>query len=154
LRERLRQSGIRYLDASGNCYIRAGHSVLFVDERKVSRQRRSGLSGLWKPTGLRFLFTVLVKPEVLQADYRMIAVACRLSLGTVAGLMQELERSPYFKKVKGVWQVNDRESLLARWLDHYHSHLATTASGALSFCARALAQALGATRRVRCILER
>ena len=123
LRARLRQSGIRYLDASGNCYIRAGHSVLFVDERKVSRQRRSGLSGLWKPTGLRFLFTVLVKPEVLQADYRTIAVACRLSLGTVAGLMQELERSPYFKKVKGVWQVNDRESLLARWLDHYHSHL-------------------------------
>ena len=123
LRARLRQSEIRYLDASGNCYIRAGHSVLFVDERKVSRQRRSGLSGLWKPTGLRFLFTVLVKPEVLQADYRTIAVACRLSLGTVAGLMQELERSPYFKKVKGVWQVNDRESLLARWLDHYHSHL-------------------------------
>lgn len=46
LRERLRKSGVRYLDASGNCYIRAGHSVLFVDERKVSAQRRSGLSGL------------------------------------------------------------------------------------------------------------
>ena len=98
LRERLRKSGVRYLDASGNCYIRAGHSVLFVDERKVSAQRRSGLSGLWKPTGLRFLFTVLLKPDILTADYRSMAIASRLSLGTVAGLMQELERSPYFQK--------------------------------------------------------
>ncbi|MFN8182338.1 MAG: type IV toxin-antitoxin system AbiEi family antitoxin [Bacteroidia bacterium] len=123
LRERLRKSGVRYLDASGNCYIRAGHSVLFVDERKVSAQRRSGLSGLWKPTGLRFLFTVLLKPDILTADYRSMAIASRLSLGTVAGLMQELERSPYFQKIDGKWEVNDRDSLLERWVDHYHSHL-------------------------------
>jgi len=122
-RAQLKKENINYLDASGNCHIRKGTLFLFINDQKVSAQRQANTSKLWKPAGVRLVFAVLLNPELLNQPYRIIASQSKLGLGTVGALLQELVKEKYFTGYNDTYRIENREALLNRWTETFHTVL-------------------------------
>jgi hypothetical protein len=122
-RKHLKEEGINYLDASGNCNIRSGALLLFINDQQVAPQRQSNTGKLWKPAGLRLIFSLLLKPELINEPYRFIAKQSKLGLGTIGALLQELEKEKYFSRYNQNYNFENREALLNRWTETYYAIL-------------------------------
>jgi len=122
-RKLLKEEGINYLDASGNCNIRNGALLLFINDQQVAPQRQSNTGKLWKPAGLRLIFSLLLKPELINEPYRFIAQQSKLGLGTIGTLLKELEKEKYFSRYNQNYNFENREALLNRWTETYFAIL-------------------------------
>lgn len=122
-RKQLKEEGINYLDASGNCNIRRGELLLFINDQQVAPQRQSNTGKLWKPAGLRLIFSLLLKPELINEPYRFIAQQSKLGLGTIGTLLQELEKEKYFSRYNNTYNIENRDALLNRWTETYYAIL-------------------------------
>jgi hypothetical protein len=114
----LKKENINYLDASGNSHIRQGALFLFIND-----QRQANTSKVWRPSGLRFIFAILLNPELLNEPYRHIASKSNLALGTVGALFQELIKEKFFTNYNSRYRIENREALLNRWTETYHAVL-------------------------------
>lgn len=121
--EQLKKENINYLDASGNCYIRKGNLFLFINDQKVSPQRQAKTSKLWKPAGVRLVFALLLNPELINQPYRVIASQSKMALGTVGTLIHELVKEKFFTHYNGVYRIENREALIHRWTEIFHTVL-------------------------------
>lgn len=119
-RKHLKTEGINYLDASGNCYINNDTLLLYINDQQVAPQRQSNTGKLWKPAGLRLIFTLLLNPDLINKPYRIIAAQSNLGLGTIGILLQELEKEKYFTRYNNKYQFENREALLNRWVEIYN----------------------------------
>ena len=122
-RKQLKEEGINYLDASGNCNIRSGALFLFINDQKVAPQRHSNTGKLWRPAGLRLIFSLLLNPELINEPYRIIAQQSKLGLGTIGVLLQELEKEKYFSRYNDHFNFENREALINRWTETYYAIL-------------------------------
>jgi len=122
-RKHLKDEGINYLDASGNCNIRRGTLLIFINDQKVAPQRQPNTGKLWKPAGLRLVFSLLLKPELINEPYRFIGQQSKLGLGTIGALLQELEKEKYFSYYNETYKIENREALLNRWTETYYAIL-------------------------------
>jgi len=90
--ERCREMDLYFADAAGNAYLKApGLHVYVTGKRKPDDLRNTEQGKITNPAGLRVVFALLCKPELLNATYREIAAAARVALGTVGPVMKELE---------------------------------------------------------------
>jgi hypothetical protein len=81
-----------FADAAGNAYLRAvGLHIYVTGKRKPDDLKTTEQGKITNPAGLRVVFALLCKPELLNATYREIAAAARVALGTVGPVMKELE---------------------------------------------------------------
>jgi hypothetical protein len=122
-RKQLKDEGINYIDASGNCFIRNGNLLIFINDKQVAPQRKSNTGKLWKPAGLRLIFSLLLNPKLINESYRVIANESNLSLGTIGELLQELEKEKYFNRYSDKLILENREALLNTWMETYHAIL-------------------------------
>jgi hypothetical protein len=122
-REILKQQRINYLDASGNCHIHQGSLLLYVNDRSVTPQRQPDSGKIWKPAGLRLVFTLLNKPGLINEPYRSIAAESRNALGTIGALLKELETEGFIKTTNKHSSIEKRENLLNRWTENFCSTL-------------------------------
>ncbi len=122
-RQYLKNEGINYLDASGNCYIQNGGLLLYINDKQVAPQRKSNTGKLWKPTGLRLIFTLLLNPNIINEPYRVIAKESKLSLGAIGELLHELEKEEYFNRSTNKIALENREKLLDTWMETYFAIL-------------------------------
>lgn len=123
-RAELKRQNINYLDASGNCYIRKGTLFIYINDQKVAAQRNNAAASiLWTPAGIRLIFGVLLKPELLNETYRTIAKECKLGLGTVGPLLKEMQEAKYFTKYNNTYNIENREVLINRWTEIYYTVL-------------------------------
>lgn len=122
-RSLLKKENINYLDASGNCYIRKGTLFIFINDQKVTAQRQARTSKLWKSSGLRLIFAILLNPDLLNEPYRQIASQSKLGLGTVGALLQELEKEKFLTKYNNIYRIENREVLLNRWTETFQGIL-------------------------------
>lgn len=120
-RKQLKEEGVNYLDASGNCHIKKRTLFLYINDQKVTPQRESEKGKLWKPAGLRLIFSVLLKPDIINNTYRTIAEVSNIGLGTVGPLLKELEKEGYFSHYNDNYHLENRESLLNRWTEVFYS---------------------------------
>lgn len=122
-RNHLKEEGINYLDASGNCNIRNGALLLYINDLTVAPQRTSNTGKLWKPAGLRLIFSLLLNPELINEPYRQIAQQGKLGLGTIGELLKALEKEKYFSRYNDKFNLENREALINRWTETYHTIL-------------------------------
>ena len=122
-RKHLKEQGINYLDASGNCNIRNGDLFLFINDQKAAPQRQANTDKLWKPAGLRLIFSLLMNAKLINEPYRLIAQKSKLGLGTIGALLKELEKEKYFSLYKSSYNIENREALLNRWTETYFAIL-------------------------------
>lgn len=114
----LRGEGIGYLDAAGNCYVRAEGLLLFVsgrkEERSSERRRRA-----FQKAGLKVIFALLEVPALIGAPYRTIAETTGVSRGAVGYVTRDLEALGHVER-SGRRRVLARTPALAeRWATGY-----------------------------------
>ncbi len=122
-REILRNENINYLDVSGNCYINKNSLFLYINDQKVTEQRKPKTSKLWNASGLRLVFAILVNPDLINEPYRVISNQSKLALGAVGALIKELETENYIIAYSNKYHLENREALLNRWIETYNAIL-------------------------------
>lgn len=115
----LKKEGVNYLDASGNCYIRQGNLLLFINDIKTAPQRQSNSGKLWQPSGMRLIFSLLLNPELINESYRTIAHQSKLALGNIGAILNELVIDKYYVQYNNTFRIEDRKGLLNRWIENY-----------------------------------
>jgi len=76
------------------------------------------------PAGLHVTFALLCRPELIRANYREIAAAARVALGTVGPVMKDLEARGFLRLKTGTERnLLDPERMLQEWVTHYPTTL-------------------------------
>jgi hypothetical protein len=121
LKEELRNNGINYLEATGNCYINTGNIYLYVNDREVKQVRKTPEGKLWKASGLKLLFVLIQDPALVTATYRQLSELAGIALGSITPLLDELRNEGYIQKdhTNGEEMLIDRDRLMTRWAGLY-----------------------------------
>lgn len=90
--ERCREMDLFFADAAGNAYLKAPGLHLYITGRgkPIDFTPAAGVK-IINPAGLRVVFAMLCKPNLLNATYREIAAAARVALGTIGPVIKDLE---------------------------------------------------------------
>lgn len=116
--------GINFLDTAGNAYINHPERLIYIAGQTAKNSIRDSLSTskkVWATgSGLRIIFNLLTDQEFIRCNYRDIAHASGISLGSVGKTMEELEAAGHL--IKGKRLVN-KEELARVWAMYYSSVL-------------------------------
>jgi len=123
--EILKETGTPFLDTAGNAYVNEPPLFVFIKGNKPFK----GETGkpqirAFRPTGLQVVFALLCNPELVKAQYRKIAKAADVALGTVGWVMRDLRQMGYLIEMgKRGRRLIQKEKLLARWATEYPEQL-------------------------------
>lgn len=122
MKSELKENGISYLESSGNCYIETKGVYIYVSDQK-SQPKPIEETKLWTPSGMKFLFAVLMDEDLLNSSYRNIASTAGVALGNVGNFIQEMKREGHIvtgiRKKKEVLLLENRMMLIDKWADMY-----------------------------------
>ena len=127
IKEELKNRTVNYLETAGNCFIRKDGLFFYINDKAVTKQRLPKEGKLWKQTGLKFLFGILVKPELLNQPYRNIAKATKVALGNIGPFIEELKQEGFVKeginnKNKFLF-IENKEQLQNKWAGLFNAIL-------------------------------
>jgi len=90
--ERCRQMDLYYADTAGNVFLQGTGLHLYVMGRRKTAEFTAGERGrITNAAGLKLVFALLCKPDLLDGTYREMAAAARVALGTVGPVIKDLE---------------------------------------------------------------
>lgn len=118
LGENLRHNGICFLDIEGNAYLRGEGLLIWVTGRKDTRriQIERETRRAFQPTGLKVIFALLCRPELVENDYRTLAQFTGVALGTVQWVMRDLIQEGYvLRKGRTTRRLVQLDRLLDEW---------------------------------------
>jgi hypothetical protein len=123
--ERLKALDVPFMDTAGNAYIRFPNFLIYVTGRKpkapAPQERR--VRAL-RPTGLKVIFALLCRPDMIGAPYRDIARAAGVALGTVGWVLNDLKKLGYLHETKAHGRVlEERQRLIDAWVEAYTREL-------------------------------
>lgn len=119
----LRENGINYLDAAGNCFIKYQDLILHIVGQKVHKKERTNQAKAFQEVGIKIIFNLLNNPENLQLSYRELAELADVSIGSVSNVMKELEEQNFILKTKLKRVLKNKTQLLERWVIAYQDVL-------------------------------
>jgi len=111
---------LQFIDTVGNVYLRAPGLYILVRGERPLALPVTVTRGVGTATGLRIVFALLCKQELLNAPYREIAAAADVALGAVGWVFFDLQRRDYI--AGGIRKRNRRNRRLlepARLLDEW-----------------------------------
>jgi hypothetical protein len=123
-----RRLGVSCADADGNAYLRAGSSVIDIQGRPPTRsqtltkqdERRTRLASR---SGLQVLFVLLSARSALDGSMRSIAAASGVSLGSVAGVLDELTQRRHLTVTSNGRSLHRARELIDLWAEGYRVRL-------------------------------
>lgn len=115
---------LAFMDTAGNAYLEGpGFLVWVIGETRPADLKRPKFRAL-TPAGLRTAFALLCKPNLIQTNYREIAWAANVALGTVGPAVKDLEARGLLRVTGGGRQcLLEPKRLLEEWVAHYHTTL-------------------------------
>lgn len=122
---RLREVGIQFIDTVGNAFIDQPPLLIFVKGNRPEKDEPAPTAArLFKGVGLKIVYLLLCRPELVDWPYRKIAEMTGVALGTVNGTMTEMIRRGFVldlgKKGK---RLLERKTLFERWVAAYPDYL-------------------------------
>lgn len=127
IKKSLKENGINYLEAAGNCFIRKEGLFFYINDRTVTEQRQPKEGKLWKQAGLKFLFAILQQPRLLNNPYRIIADITKIALGNIGPFIEELKEEGYVKEGiengKAFLLLENKELLRDKWIGLFNAVL-------------------------------
>lgn len=125
LAKTMRELHIQFMDTVGNAYINTPPALIVIQankrQAKIVEAREEGMLG---QAGLKVVFALMCKGELLNATYREIAKEAQVALGTVAGVMKDLTAQGYLVKTNDKQQrLIRKKELLDKWLTAYAEKL-------------------------------
>lgn len=120
VKDKLKENNINYLELAGNCFIRTGPFFIYINDQKTKETRERATGKLWTPTGLKFIWSILQDPAILNATYRTQATVAGIALGRVGDLLLELQQLGYIHKNRdGNYFLQQQEHLQNKWIELY-----------------------------------
>lgn len=122
--QQLKQMGVQFIDCAGNTYINKWPVFVLVKGNKLKEKLNIQPRRLFKPGGLRIIFTLLCNPDLTAAPYRDIAIKAGVALGTVAWAVKDLQQQGYILDLGNKnRRLVKRDALLRIWLVGYEQLL-------------------------------
>lgn len=125
---RLRELDVPFMDTAGNAYLRLPNLHVYVVGKKpaTTAPREKRVRAL-RPTGLKVIFALLCRPDLVNAPYREIAEAAGVALGTVNWVFYDLRRLGYIRETKARGRIyENRHGLIDKWVEAYPQELRPT----------------------------
>jgi hypothetical protein len=127
IKEELKNRAINYLETAGNCFIRKDGLFFYINDKAVTKHRQPKEGRLWKQAGLKFLFGILIKPELLNTPFRAIAEITTVALGNIGPFIEELKEEGYVKdgvdNGKTFLLLENKEMLRNKWVELFNAVL-------------------------------
>jgi hypothetical protein len=113
------ESGMNYLDLSGNCLLKLPGIYINIDGKPNQYPSTRPLRSVFSPKSTRLLRVLL--NNVRESWYvKDLAKSANLSLGQVSNLKKQLLDYDYLRETnEGKLQVKDPERLLMKWAEKY-----------------------------------
>ncbi|MCV9388077.1 type IV toxin-antitoxin system AbiEi family antitoxin [Reichenbachiella ulvae] len=124
VKQQLREQHIPYIEANGNIYFENNNTFLLVDTNKTKAFPKEKGNRAFTKTGLKVLFHLLQKPELIKFPQRQIADVTGVALGNIPQVIEGLKKTGYLLPLNDkeyLW--NNREELLDRWIEAYQTTL-------------------------------
>jgi hypothetical protein len=116
--EHCRKLKLPFIDTAGNAYIEAERLLIYVvGQPRPSDLVRNKFRAL-TPAGLQLTFALLCRPDLLQKNYREIAKAGKVALGTVGPIIKDLKDRGLLR-IAPDGNLHDKQRLVAEWVMHY-----------------------------------
>ena len=122
--ERCKQLELPFIDTAGNAYIQAkGLLVYVVGQRRPLELQRDQFRAV-TAAGLQFTFAVLCRPDLLNTNYRAMANAAEVALGTVGPAIKDLQHRGLLQVgPNDTARIGDPRRLLEEWVTRYPTTL-------------------------------
>ncbi|GAB4171604.1 MAG: hypothetical protein Tsb0017_05620 [Geothermobacteraceae bacterium] len=112
--EKLRRSGIDYIDTAGNAHLRQPPLYIEVSgRRRPERQTRAGRA--FQIAGLKLVSLLLRHPDAAAWTYRDLAREAGIALGAVGPVLKDLARRGYLAGEDEKRRVTGIDELFLRW---------------------------------------
>lgn len=122
--ERCRHLDLPFIDMAGNAYIHGPGLFIYVFGHQRPAELKQDRFRALNPAGLHIVFALLCRPELAHANYREIAAAARVALGTVGPVMKDLAGRGLLRlNAAGGEGLLDPERMLQEWVTHYPTTL-------------------------------
>ncbi|MGC9367895.1 MAG: type IV toxin-antitoxin system AbiEi family antitoxin [bacterium] len=122
--EKLKEKNIQFIDNVGNVFINRFPLYIYISGNKPPEDFQETRSNrLFQPSGLKLLFTLLSRPELIDKPYREIAHKAKIALGSVGWIMTDLKQLGFIIDVKKRRKLISKEKLLERWCIEYPVNL-------------------------------
>lgn len=116
----LRERGVSYADAAGNCHVERPPLLLHVEGRKRQRGGEDAHVRAFGGEGLRVIFALLLEPDLVSRPYRDLAGLTGASHGVVQYTVKDLERLGFVLRLSRTERrLRDTDGLLERWTSGY-----------------------------------
>ena len=116
--EYLAERRVNYVDAVGNCHLRIADEHIALVQGKT-RQRTRGAGRGTGVAGYKALFTILARPELLNAPVRVLAQVANIGKTAAAAMVERLIEEGLVGVGVKQRQILDRQTLTDRWLTGY-----------------------------------
>ena len=133
LADTLRDRGVAFVDLAGNAWVQQAGIVLQVAGKKPQRPAADARPArVLQPGGLRIVFALLCRPELVNATVRDIAKAAGVAHGTVGWVLRDLKkmghivelgRRPGARGRARTRRLEQRRRLLDLWVQAYPGQL-------------------------------
>lgn len=123
---RYRQLGVPYIDVAGNAWLQFDGFRVFVDGRRQAAPaaREAPTNRAFTPAGVRVLFVLLVRPDLITAPMRLLANASLASLGSTQQALRSLAQLGYLDwGIRGRSSLRRREQLITEWVSAFAHRL-------------------------------
>ena len=122
--EKLKDLDIAFLDVAGNAYLRRPPVMIWVVGRKPTATRQRLRAGrAFQPTGLKLIFALLCRPDLVNGGFREIAAFAGVAHGTVGGVLGDLRGMGYVVEIGNrrnrVRRLRNAGKLLTQWAEAY-----------------------------------
>jgi len=114
----LEHAGIDYLDLAGNAHLQAPGLFVHVEGRRPPKEPAPA-PGRPHKGWTKTVMAILIRPELVNAPYRVLAAQADVALGTVGGCMNDLAARGILLDGKDRRRVGDRQALVALWVQAY-----------------------------------
>jgi hypothetical protein len=123
--ERLKQMNVFFLDTVGNGYLNVPGVFIYAKGQKPpAKLLTERPTRAFRQAGLKVIFTLLCRQDLLGGPYRTVAKTAGVALGTIGWIFDDLEKLGYLARLRGKGRkLVQREQLLERWVAAYPEQL-------------------------------
>ena len=122
--ERLKGMDVPFLDTLGNAYLNAQPVFIYMKGQAAQRFPRERPTRAFVPAGLKVVFALLCRQGLTGEPFRTIAQTTHVALGTVAWVMDDLERLGHILVMgKHGRRLIRKRQLLERWVGAFPNQL-------------------------------
>ena len=119
LAEELKKLDIPFIDAAGNAYLNNPPLYVYITGIKPEWKPDRALGKIYNPAGMKVLFALLCRPELINCPFREIAKLAGVALGTVGKAVEDLRKRNFIIEYKKDRKLRDFKKLFDEWVMLY-----------------------------------